>query len=104
MSEITEAGGVFAATDLGRFWQNPLLAILPSIGGSRRVIFPLPGSDKAEFVHFLGARMNAGDLRAVIDRTYRLEAIVDADPYAETEQKTGIVVVVVAPADDSEPS
>ena len=101
---LLKPGGVFAATDLGRFWQNPLLAILPSIGGSKRVMFPLPRSDKAEFVHFLRARMDAGDLRAVIDRTYRLEATIDAYRYVETQQKTGIVVVNVAPPDDSEPA
>ena len=88
--------GVFAATDLGPWCQNPLLALVSSITGSRRVIFPLPESGKARaFVECLKARIEAGEFRAVIDREYPLEAIADAYRYVETEQKTGIVVVNV---------
>jgi len=88
--------GVFAATDLGPWGQNALLAILSAITGSRRVIFPLPSSSKAKaFVEFLKARMEAGEFRPVIDREYPLEAIADAYRYVETEQKTGIVVINV---------
>ena len=100
---LLKRGGVFAASDMGPYWQNPFLALSPSIGGGKRVISPLKRSDKAEYVRFLQARMEAGDLRAVIDRTYPLDEIVDAYRYVETQQKTGIVVVEVAPADESEP-
>jgi NADPH:quinone reductase-like Zn-dependent oxidoreductase len=37
--------------------------------------------------------MEAGELRAVIDRRYPLHAIADAYRYVETGQKTGIVVI-----------
>lgn len=94
--------GVFAATDLGPWCQNPLLAIWSSITGSRRVIFPLPLSSTARaFVEFLKARMEAGEFRPVIDREYPLEAIADAYRYVETGQKTGIVVINVGPADEN---
>ena len=96
--------GLFATTDLGPFWQNPLLMLWFSITRSKRVIIPLPVQAGTEFVQFLKDRMEAGDLRAVIDRKYRLEAISDAYRYVETEQKTGIVVVDVAPPDASEPA
>ena len=96
--------GLFATTDLGPFWQNPFLMLWFSITRSKRVIIPLPVQAGTEFVQFLKDRMEAGDLRAVIDRRYRLEAIIDAYRYVETEQKTGIVVVDVAPPDDSEPA
>ena len=39
--------------------------------------------------------MEAGEYRAVIDRRYPLEEIVEATRYVETEQKTGNVVVTV---------
>ena len=88
--------GVFAATDLGPWGQNPLLTIWSAITGSRRVIFPLPQSGKARaFVEFLKSRMEAGEFRAVIDRAFPLEASADAYRYVETEQKTGIVVIDV---------
>jgi NADPH:quinone reductase-like Zn-dependent oxidoreductase len=37
----------------------------------------------------------AGAFRAVVDRTYRLEQIVEAAKYVETGQKTGNVVLRV---------
>ena len=92
--------GVYAATDLGSWCQNPLLALLSAITGSHRVIFPLPQSSKAKaLVEFLKTRMEAGDFRPVIDREYPLEAIADAYRYVETGQKTGVVVINVRPAD-----
>ena len=94
--------GVFAATDLGPWCQNPLLAIWSSITGSHRVIFPLPQSSKAKaFVDFLKTRMEASEFRPVIDREYPLEAIADAYRYVETGQKTGIVVINVRPAGEN---
>lgn len=95
---LLKPNGVFAATDLGPWGQNPLLVIWCSITGSRRVLFPLPQSGKARaFVEFLKARMEAGEFCAVVDREYPLDAIADAYRYVETEQKTGIVVVKVKP-------
>lgn len=89
---LLKPGGVFAATDLGPWAQNVWLAIWSSISGRKRVIFPLPKSGKA-VVEFVRSRLEAGDLRAVIDRTYRLEEIADAYRFVETEQKTGIVAI-----------
>ena len=37
----------------------------------------------------------AGDYRAVIDRTYPLDELVEATRYVESEQKTGNVVLIV---------
>ncbi len=91
--------GVFAATDLGPWCQNPLLVIWSLITGRRRVIFPIPRSEKANaFVEFLKTLMEADEFRPVIDRKYPLEAIADAYRYVETEQKTGIVVINVRPS------
>lgn len=96
---LLKPDGVFAATDLGPWGQNPLLVIWFLITGSRRVLFPLPHSGKARaFVESLKTRMEAGEFRAVIDREYPLEAIADAYRYVETAQKTGIVVINVSEA------
>lgn len=87
-------GGTFAASDVGPWWQNPLLAMGSSINRSRSVIFPLP-KNPAGLVDFVKARVEAGQFRAVIDREYPLEAIADAYRYVETGRKVGIVVINV---------
>lgn len=92
--------GVFAATDLGPWWQNVILAIWSSLTGTGRVMFPTPRRDPS-FLEFLKARIQAGEFRAVIDRTYPLRNIADAYRYVETEQKVGIVVIEVVPEDVS---
>lgn len=91
--------GVYAATDLGPWWQNLMLPIWSSLTGSGRVVFPMPHSSQS-FVDFLKARIEAGEFHAVIDRTYPLRDIADAYRYVETEQKAGIVVIEVVPEDD----
>jgi NADPH:quinone reductase-like Zn-dependent oxidoreductase len=92
--------GVFAATDLGPWWQNVILAIWSSLTGTGRVVFPTPRHDPS-FLEFLKARIQAGEFRAVIDRKYPLRNIADAYRYVETEQKVGIVVIEVVPEDVS---
>jgi len=46
-------------------------------------------------VRFFGELLESGQYRAVIDRRYRLEQIVDAYKYVETGQKIGNVVLTV---------
>lgn len=97
---LLKQGAIFATTDLGPWWQNLLLSIWSSMMGRNRVVIPLPKNGRA-FVESLKASMEAGDFRAVIDRHYPLEDIVEAYRYVETGQKTGVVVIdIVAPDDD----
>jgi NADPH:quinone reductase-like Zn-dependent oxidoreductase len=97
---LLKPDGVFAATDVGPWWQNLPLALWSWITGSNRVSVPVParGSGRA-FVAFLKGVMEAGQFRAVIDRKYPLDAIADAYRYVETGQKVGIVVIDVMAAD-----
>ena len=46
-------------------------------------------------VVFLKDLVEAGRYRAVIDRTYPLDDVVEATRYVETEHKTGNVVLTV---------
>jgi NADPH:quinone reductase-like Zn-dependent oxidoreductase len=97
--KLLKPDGVFAATDLGPWGQNVVLAIWSSITRSSRVVIPVPGRING-FVSYLKGLMEAGQFRAIIDRKYALAAIADAYRYVETGQKVGIVVINVAAADE----
>ena len=93
--DLLEPDGLFAATDLGPWWQNLLLPLWFSITGRKRVIIPFPEHARAS-VERVKSCIEAGAFKAVIDRHYPLEQIADAYRYVETEQKTGIVVIDVS--------
>jgi NADPH:quinone reductase-like Zn-dependent oxidoreductase len=64
----------------------------------------LPTHYTKQDVVFLKQPVEAGNYRAVIDRSYPLEQVVEATRYVETEQKTGNVVLTVAALPRARPS
>ena len=96
---LLNPSGVFAATDAGPGGLTLLLAMWSFITRSKRVQTVFPRRFE-RFVDYLRECIEAGEIRAVIDRRYPLEAIADAYRYVERGQKTGIVVVNVRPASD----
>ena len=72
-------GGRFMATDVGPFGHYLPLLLWSAITKTDRVTVPLPPRGSAPaFVAYLRGRMQAGQFRAAIDRTYPLEAIAEA--------------------------
>ena len=92
---LLRPNGIFLATDFGPFPWNPLLAVTTRVVGTRRVLFPLPKDDQ-QIVRYLRERIQAGEFRPVIDRTYPLDDIAEAYRYVDTGQKVGNVVIMVA--------
>ena len=87
-------GGIYIETDLGFMWHVPLLALSTRWIGDKRVTLGMAKYTKAD-VLFLKELIEAGKYRAVIDRRYPLEDVVEATRYVETGQKTGNVVLTV---------
>jgi NADPH:quinone reductase-like Zn-dependent oxidoreductase len=91
---LLKPGGTFMATDIGPWGQYLPLLLWSALARDDRVVVPLPPRGGAKtFVEALKARMEAGQFRAVVDRTYPLEQIAAAYRYVQTGQKAGIVVI-----------
>ncbi len=89
-----EPGGSYLATDPGFMWHVPLLALLTRWFGDKRVGMGITRYAKKD-VLLLKEMLESGSYRAVIDRSYPLEDVVEAHRYVETQQKTGNVVLTL---------
>jgi NADPH:quinone reductase-like Zn-dependent oxidoreductase len=92
---LLKRNGTYVDTDLGAYWHLPALVLATKLAGNRRVKLGLARFRKAD-VELLKRLIEAGEYRAVIDRTYPLDEIVEATRFVETERKVGNVVITVA--------
>jgi len=91
---ILKPHGIYFSTELGYLSQNIFLALLTPLFRGKKVLFPLP-KDSKEDILFLKKIIEDGEYRAVIDRTYPFEEIIEATRYVETGQKVGNVVITI---------
>jgi len=75
--------------------RNAFLALWTSRIGDKKVLFPIPPHYTQKNVLLLKGLIEAGKYRAVIDRCYPLESVIEAHRYVEMEQKTGNVVLTL---------
>jgi len=88
-------GGTFIETDLGFLWHVPLLLLATRWTRGKKLKMGIARYAKKDLL-FFKELIDAGEYRAVIDRRYSLEEIVEAERYVETGQKTGNVVLLVS--------
>jgi NADPH:quinone reductase-like Zn-dependent oxidoreductase len=88
-------GGVYVATDFGPYKLETLaMGIATRWVGKHRLKFAVGRRTKAD-VLFIKELMETGRFRAVIDRRYQLEQVVEAHRYVETWHKAGNVVLTI---------
>lgn len=91
---ILSPKGIYISTELGKRAENIFLALTTPLFGGKKVKFPIPVMDKNK-IEYLRHLAEKGKFRPVIDRTYRMEDIVEAYRYVESGQKVGNVILEI---------
>ena len=84
-----KAGGIYVTTDPGFLWHDALVSLTTKRAKLGIVRWTKPDLET------LAGLIVAGQYRAVIDRTYPLEDVVEAHRYVDTHQKVGNVVLML---------
>ena len=90
---LTEKG-IYISTELGKNSENIFFALTTPILGGKKVLFPMPTINQKDVI-LLKELAEKGEYKPLIDRHYKLDQIVEAYKYVESEQKTGNVVIKI---------
>ncbi len=91
---LLKSGGVYMSTELGKNIQNPILGIVTTFIGNKKVKFPIPLDIKGS-IAFIKKILEENKFKPVIDSKYKFEEIVEAFNYVESGQKTGNVILEI---------
>lgn len=86
-------GGYYLATD---GFRNLVLGPWTALFGEKKVSFTIPPRYPKQDLQLLKGLIENGEYRAVIDRRYPMEQVVEAHRYVDTQQKVGNVVLLIA--------
>ncbi|MES2652518.1 MAG: NAD(P)-dependent alcohol dehydrogenase [Bacteroidota bacterium] len=84
--------GIYISSELGSYWQNPLLALLSPFMPDKKVKFPLPLSINRS-MKFIDELLVNGEFIPLIDRRYKFDEIEKAFNYVLSGQKKGNVIL-----------
>ena len=90
--KILKPNGIYISTELGWYGSNAYLALLTPWFSRKKVLFPIPYSNKEDLL-FFKKLVEEGHFKPVIDSTYTMDDIVEAYEFVETGMKTGNVVL-----------
>ena len=92
--KILKPGGIYYSSELGAYSQNVFYALFTPLLGGKKVKFPIPTDSQKDILLFKSI-IEQGRYKAVIDKIFPLEKIIEATKYVETGEKTGNVVITV---------
>ncbi|TMF19577.1 MAG: zinc-binding dehydrogenase [Chloroflexi bacterium] len=90
-SALTQRGAYLPSDHL----RNLALVAWTSRRPGKHVLFPIPPQYAKKDAEFIRGLFEAGKYRAVIDRCYTLDQVVEATRYVASAEKTGNVVLIV---------